>query len=1098
MNAKILAVVLVFFVSCFSALAIESLVFVPNLDDTGGGAAAQHWGSDNLGANIMSPQQQMVLPYTSKIHNVSLYCSARINTPTGTFKVNIVTDNSSDYPTKILANSNAQSISKTDAEITCPGWNNWSFAVPPTLIFGTYWLDMNTSQTSGAPSKEYYLAIAENRYASGMLKYYLDNTIMIHGDSGDDLSFMVWGETLISTLTNYNVTSAYLNWSAWNNNRLSYAFTMDSTPTITFSTGNNAYCAITTGKGLGNVSYVEMMSRNCSGGQGTGEHTCTVYSADALAGGPGSIYAACTDVSYDANATSDTLSIFNGLGTIGGKTDNISIELGSYVNVTLIDSCIDVSYYNFTSNIICNNVSMLNVTRFRSPHFFYKKDFNGTAKQQVLEESGILRFDMDSRTDIDLIKMNISSNGTSSAVCIQYGNRTTSHSGYLMKDVLVDTSFKYASKIVNSSNITYTNPGDNYIYLNATSVPKKWEFYLWGTQLDVGNSFGTTAYFGNASFYNITTSSASYPFWMWDEFTTNTSTRTQRYETGTGTYTSEIDEVDSRYEGMSVSSASCNAETKTDEDDVKMAFLLQNISRFKRIKFNGYCYATAGATVPSGSGSSSSSASGESYCYLAITNSNTASTYNTIAGVSASASISGTSGSDSETNTFTSEITLERVEDSGSQFSFKIYYNGVYSSTTAQLSGDINLAYIGSTYAACSRTIGCSYCPSGGGEQRSYIDSVMYSGIGNNYTVAYNYTTNSSTLAETAFSAPKDISAATVTVTQYLPSTCSITHYLSNNNGTTFERAYNGNRHVFSSTDNLLRWMANFNCTNTEDTPAILSLSIEVVPAAATNVSIDVGDDGSYEWVLNTTLNETVSPAIVLFNETNLAFESGEIPVKFTSATAGVIVMNMSSFNSTINPVVMDAPYFESCSECTFNISFSSNSIVAGNLTILYVGGNDTVSMLLHSLDYSINQTINSTMYYSGWNYSMPKYVDYLEFIPRNSFSKNVSPYGQTTKLPIFNVTMQNFGSVSANFSIKSNETYSCVNLTVSSTYNKSQGKPLNSSWARLASRLNYMDSVGVWLWADYSCNISAFRLWNPDISMIACCSDCSECSEET
>jgi len=140
--------------------------------------------------------------------------------------------------------------------------------------------------------------------------------------------------------------------------------------------------------------------------------------------------------------------------------------------------------------------------------------------------------------------------------------------------------------------------------------------------------------------------------------------------------------------------------------------------------------------------------------------------------------------------------------------------------------------------------------------------------------------------------------------------------------------------------------------------------------------------------------------------------------------------------------------------------------------------------------------TLNITNYYSKWNFNFPRYVNYLEFIPKTSTSKNVTPYGQTSNTPIFNLTTYNYGGKNMNLFIYLNETFSCVNLTASITLNKSDGFLLNNTWKDFKTNLTYLNNSKLWLWADYSCNYTYWRLWKPDIKIRGCCSDCV-CSEE-
>ena len=144
------------------------------------------------------------------------------------------------------------------------------------------------------------------------------------------------------------------------------------------------------------------------------------------------------------------------------------------------------------------------------------------------------------------------------------------------------------------------------------------------------------------------------------------------------------------------------------------------------------------------------------------------------------------------------------------------------------------------------------------------------------------------------------------------------------------------------------------------------------------------------------------------------------------------------------------------------------------------------------------NETLNLINYFSGWDYSFPSYVDWLEFIPNFWNSKNVTPYRQTATTPILNITFQNYGNKNANLSVYLNETDSCVNLTVGTNSTKSAGTQLtNNTWTDLLTDKPYLNSSGLWMWADYSCNQSYWSVWSPEFSFRTCGVDVDFCSTD-
>jgi len=163
-------------------------------------------------------------------------------------------------------------------------------------------------------------------------------------------------------------------------------------------------------------------------------------------------------------------------------------------------------------------------------------------------------------------------------------------------------------------------------------------------------------------------------------------------------------------------------------------------------------------------------------------------------------------------------------------------------------------------------------------------------------------------------------------------------------------------------------------------------------------------------------------------------------------------------------------------------------------------GSSDDLIYTNISIEYSNksnNDSMNITLYYSDWEFDYPSYVSFLEFIPNSPTSQNVSPYGQTSRTPIFNMTTTNYGGKNMNLTIKLNETFSCVNLTYSNDSSKSNGTLINETWKDINLDLGYESNVQVSLWADYNCSYSNWTLWYPELYVRGCCIDCI-CSEDT
>lgn len=182
----------------------------------------------------------------------------------------------------------------------------------------------------------------------------------------------------IVALSGYNLTSEAIGCTEWNNDPRENCNTTDTTPTITFNTNVSAFCRL----GIDDFNHSSLNNtRDCSGGEGTTSHTCTLIALDALGLLNQTIYAGCTsEAGFDSgNSTSSSgalpLDIFSTPGIVNltsplnnslfGKLDalisllwtnttnddNRSLTFKVYVNNTLNDTVTGLSLsYNLTGD----------------------------------------------------------------------------------------------------------------------------------------------------------------------------------------------------------------------------------------------------------------------------------------------------------------------------------------------------------------------------------------------------------------------------------------------------------------------------------------------------------------------------------------------------------------------------------------------------------------------------------------------------------------------------------------------------------------------------------------------------------------------------
>jgi len=279
------------------------------------------------------------------------------------------------------------------------------------------------------------------------------------------------------------------------------------------------------------------------------------------------------------------------------------------------------------------------------------------------------------------------------------------------------------------------------------------------------------------------------------------------------------------------------------------------------------------------------------------------------------------------------------------------------------------------------------------------------------------------------------------------------------------------------------------------------------------NPTVDVADSGKpYEFSWNGELREvngtqTVDLNVTLINNylaTCNYDEEGicKVPVVFGSETPGKLEWTNLNITYTVSPYQLDSnllaayqsEHTETDQNIPIHIQSETNSTIMAKLNLTYYG-TDTVPVTAHPFGSSEGDTLSAHVYYSRFNYSFPKNIEYIEFIPKTPSDKNVPAFGQTWKQPILNFTVLAYDKP-VNLSIKINETFPCVNLTASSTNAKSEGRMLNESWFTFATNLSQFDTASLWMWADFDCSYAQWYLWNPEFYFRACCYDCI-CSEE-
>ncbi len=227
-----------------------------------------------------------------------------------------------------------------------------------------------------------------------------------------------------------------------------------------------------------------------------------------------------------------------------------------------------------------------------------------------------------------------------------------------------------------------------------------------------------------------------------------------------------------------------------------------------------------------------------------------------------------------------------------------------------------------------------------------------------------------------------------------------------------------------------------------------------------------------------------------------------DLRLVFTNYGSGLIVAQALNITTPL-PRISLGGFNVSCETdwCETTLAVYGGSQGMFNITNLSINYLGTSNITITRLDSDASTSnLSAEIYYSDYDYTLPQNYDYLEFIPSTPTSENVTPYGQTPVKPILNITTLNTGgrNMSWYFLLDDNVNLSCVNLTASNVANdKDTGNLLiNGTWYRYENDIGPGNNFGLWMWADYTCNFTTWKMWQPNFYFRGCAED-SVCSEE-
>jgi len=238
-----------------------------------------------------------------------------------------------------------------------------------------------------------------------------------------------------------------------------------------------------------------------------------------------------------------------------------------------------------------------------------------------------------------------------------------------------------------------------------------------------------------------------------------------------------------------------------------------------------------------------------------------------------------------------------------------------------------------------------------------------------------------------------------------------------------------------------------------------------------------------YSEILNGTVHTTFRGGVNYWNQYECTDTTCYVPINFTSNSSGSL-WNLS--NLSVEWGQSSATH----GDYQVPIVITSESSGMFNLSNwIFEYYNDTEIEMNVTTNTSINRIINIS--HSKINFSQA--YDYIEFYPTTLSSKKVTPWGQNSSVPFFNITYD--ANRDFEIAILLNESMpSCMNISGSKD-NNSQYHVLTTS-AYALTNMTVNDSLSVWLNLDLEkCNRTALHaLYTVDAYFDTCCDGCVSC----
>lgn len=708
--------------------------------------------------------------------------------------------------------------------------------------------------------------------------------------------------------------------------------------------------------------------------------------------------------------------------TVANVTANMTGCTGCTLCVDVDDAVNNVSTPLGNKNYSCGTeqVSFLyNITKLR------QDKFNQTMSIINITSNMTVNITLDNRTDIQIFQFNITNNKTvSENITIEVDNDGVPDVNLLGKlngiKLLMD--WFYDSTKTNKVNLSRSTAGTKTIYMNISTQGfqtdgnvENFSFQLNGFSIDVGNSLNFTENFTDSSKFSGTYGANISLFSDIEDFYDNDSSA---WSTVTNQSSGETLSIVNPFTGNSYLHMVIpgfdteNPNSRINEWRESLPnFDLRSAYQFNSTLTSAYSFTT--------------------YPNAAISFSRTI----TLTDGTNEEVIWQHAGSGSSSSSGSSSDVLDIWGNKTSAKNIDIYLGGTYSKSISFSSFDPAIKPYLKFNLNFENTAGAGRV-SFNSNYKLYNLSVA--GISLNMQNS-NYTTNETNYTSVLLNnTTNNIKRATLSADIYNPDNTTITYFLSNTNSTSWEEVTNNLVHPFISVGNNISARFQFKSDNETRAPIIYSYNVTITPTAVTNIFVDVGSDGQNDWNYTGTLNTATSPQHFRSNgsyvydyiqDNCVGNISCYIPLTVTFGTAGTIQISNYNLSVNPNPINITPADVEPFNPINLSFNFTGGSFELSNLELDYLGSRNISFFAYYSKHQEFNDTQVMQVKYSKFNVSLPVNVSYWEAFPSSKDSVNVTPYGQTNLLNIWNLTSQAYDDP-MHIYLKTNESLnSCLNI---------------------------------------------------------------------